>query len=181
MTGRIVIRSSQIMPQNRQLSPPAGTLTPAELPARTRKKSLSNVGEVAGGTAANCVVVSCCCPCVLMECLILAFYKVPASICRRMWRKKRQKLLMKKKKKRVLVEAKEGGSSVGEAHNKNYVDEVSDFDWKDFEMIKVSTDGSAVELDKQMWDRFNNTGFWRSPSQRYDDDQVVCQVCDHDQ
>ncbi|XP_056687265.1 uncharacterized protein [Spinacia oleracea] len=162
MTGKIVIRSSEMTQ-----TPPSGTLPPPETPVRTRKKSLSNVGEVAGGTAANCVVVSCCCPCVLMEFFILAVYKVPASVCRRVWRKKRQKVLMKKKK-RFLEEAKEVGcSSVGEAHNKSYVDELSDVDWKALEMIKVSTDGSAVELDRQMWDQFSNMGFWRSPSQRH--------------
>lgn len=161
-----MIQSSQ-MAQNRRLTPTADILTPAETPVRTRRKTLSNVGEVAGGTAANCVVVSCCCPCVLVEFFILAVYKVPASLFRRVWRKKRQKLLMKRRK-RLLEDAKEGGSSVGEAHSKGYVDEVSDVDWKEFEMIKISTDGSAVELDRQMWDRFTNTGFWRSASQRHD-------------
>lgn len=162
------------MALNRRKSP--GTLTPAENPARNMRKSCSNVGEVAGGTAANCVVVSCCCPCVLMECLILAVYRVPTILCRRILRRKKQKIMMMNEKtmknnnkKEVVEYAKEGGSSVGEVYNKGYVDEVSDVDLKELEMIKVSIDGSAVELDKQMWDRFHNTGFWRSPSQRYDE------------
>lgn len=163
------------MPLNAQQSPIAGNPTPANSPAKVRRKSSSNVGELAGGTAANCVVVSCCCPCVVFECLILAVYKVPANLCRRMVKKKRQKGVLKKKK-RLLEEAKEGeSSSVGEAYGNEtgYVDEVSDVDWKEVEMIKVSVDGSALELDKQMWDRFNNTGFWRSPSQRFDDDDAA--------
>lgn len=149
------------MDLTRRKSPATQTPTPP----KSMKKSLSNVGEVAGGTAANCAVVTCCCPCVMFECILLIVYKVPASIFRRIWRKKRQKRLIKKKVG-FLKEEESGCSSVGEVYDKRYVDEVSDVDLKEFEMIKVSIDGSAVELDKKMWDRFHNTGFWRSPSQR---------------
>lgn len=166
MPGQIVIRSSQMGPGQIATPPP---------PPPRRKKSLSNVGELAGGTAANCFVVSCCCPCVVVEFLILAVYKLPVSVLRRLWKKKGQKLLLKRKRnnnnKGLLEEGELSSVSGVHVHGNNndvgYVDEVSDFDWKEFEMIKVSVDGSAVELDKQMWDRFNTTGFWRSPSQRY--------------
>lgn len=46
----------------------------------------------------------------------------------------------------------------------------SEADVKDFEMVKVSVDGSGLEvvnLDKEMWDQFQNSGFWRSPSMRH--------------
>ncbi|GAB4859889.1 hypothetical protein Ancab_011370, partial [Ancistrocladus abbreviatus] len=41
-------------------------------------------------------------------------------------------------------------------------------DFKEFEMIKVSIDGSAevIELDREMWEQFHGAGFGRSPSQR---------------
>lgn len=172
MTGHIVIRSSPVNLTRRQPLL-AGTLTPPGTPSPpmgTMHKSSSNVGEVAGGTAAGCVVVCCCCPCVLVEFLVLAVYKVPAAICRRMLRKRRQKMI--KKRKGLLQQAAaeslpDGG--VGDFHHPSYSDELSDVDFKEFETVKVSIDGSAeaVELDKQMWDQFNSTGFWRSPSQRH--------------
>uniref|UniRef100_A0A803LXK1 Uncharacterized protein n=1 Tax=Chenopodium quinoa TaxID=63459 RepID=A0A803LXK1_CHEQI len=29
-------------------------------------------------------------------------------------------------------------------------------------MIKVSVDGSTVELERKMWEQFHDTGFWRN-------------------
>uniref|UniRef100_A0A7C9ASR6 Uncharacterized protein n=2 Tax=Opuntia streptacantha TaxID=393608 RepID=A0A7C9ASR6_OPUST len=171
MAGHIVIRSSPVDLTRRQpliagtLTPPGTPLPP---PPRTMHKSSSNVGEVAGGTAAGCFVVCCCCPCVLVEFVLLAVYKVPATICRRILRKRRRKMI--KKKKGLLQQAAEiSPNGRGGFHHPSYSDELSDVDFREFETVKVSIDGSAeaVELDKQMWDQFNSTGFWRSPSQRH--------------
>ncbi|XP_021721032.1 uncharacterized protein LOC110688571 [Chenopodium quinoa] len=132
------------------------------------KKSSSNVGEVAGVTTANCVAVCCCCPCILVEFIIMVVYKVPVNLCRRMLRRRRKMMKRKKMKKGLLEEAKEVGSGVSEVYYKTgFVDEFSDVYKKEFEMIKVSVDGSTVELERKMWEQFHDTGFWRSSSQRF--------------
>ncbi|KAK9734645.1 hypothetical protein RND81_04G154300 [Saponaria officinalis] len=145
MTNQITVKSS-----------PAAT-TRCRHRRQTTTPAKSNVGEVAGETTAGICVVCCCCPCVLFECLILAVYKVPANVVRRT-------RLMIKKKNNKLRGAHPSQQVVGST------DELSDDDWLEFEKIQVSIDGSAdaVELDKQMWDRFKDAGFWRTPSQRFD-------------
>ncbi|KAJ8565209.1 hypothetical protein K7X08_007785 [Anisodus acutangulus] len=52
--------------------------------------------EVAGVTAAECTAVFCCCPCGLVNLLVLAVYKLPAGLCRKALRRKRRRRLMKK-------------------------------------------------------------------------------------
>ncbi|KNA15664.1 hypothetical protein SOVF_096130 [Spinacia oleracea] len=164
MTGQIVIKSSSAA-TNRRKPLLTKTLTPSQTPP---KKSSSNVGEVAGVTAANCFVVCCCCPCVLVEFVILAVYKVPVNLCRRVWRTRRRKIMMKKRRKNGILEgAKEGRSGGSEVYYKaGFVDELTDKHRKEFEMIKISVDGSTVELDQKMWEQFHDTGFWRSSSRR---------------
>ncbi|KAJ8570594.1 hypothetical protein K7X08_037566 [Anisodus acutangulus] len=46
--------------------------------------------EVAGGTTAECTAVACCCPCGIVNLLVLAVYKVPAGLCRKALRKNRR-------------------------------------------------------------------------------------------
>lgn len=179
MTGQIVIRSSPVALARRK-PVLAGTLTPARSPATTAtptpprrrsRKSSANVGEVAGGTAAGCLVVCCCCPCVLVEFLFLAVYKVPATVLRRIYRKKIAAKRMKKKGGGGIVKQAVEGSGVGETthHHCGNCDELTDVDLKEFEKVKVSIDGSAeaIELDRQMWAQFQNSGFGRSLSQRH--------------
>ncbi|KAK9727092.1 hypothetical protein RND81_05G257200 [Saponaria officinalis] len=142
-------------------------------PARSSKKPSPNVGEVAGGTAANIFVVCCCCPCGLAECLIMSIYKLPVNIVRRMWRKRCRKVTAKMSSKKKLIEqASVGGSSGGGGGGENrcvgYYDEKVDVEMEEFEnMKKVSVDGLEMELDRRMWDQFDNTGFWRTCSQRH--------------
>ncbi|KAL9228633.1 hypothetical protein vseg_004188 [Gypsophila vaccaria] len=150
--------------------PTSETLTPAMI----SKKSSPNVGEVAGGTAANIFVVCCCCPCGLAECLIMSMYKVPVNIVRRMWRKRcRRKLTAKRSSKKRFLEEEEGGDGGGGGGGEGggcvgYCDEKCDVEMEEFEkMKKVTVDGSEMELDRRMWDQFDNTGFWRTCSQRH--------------
>lgn len=77
-------------------------------------------------------------------------------------------MMMKRRKKRgLLEEAKEGGSGGIEVYYKaGYINELADVHRKEFEMIKVSVDGSTVDFDRKMWEQFHDTGFWRSSSQR---------------
>ncbi|KAK9727091.1 hypothetical protein RND81_05G257100 [Saponaria officinalis] len=172
MTGQIVLRSSSSSVMNRRIPLLAGTLqSPAKsTPTRNRKKSKSNIGEVAGKTTADICVICCCCPCVVVEFLILAV-KLPANVVRRMWKNRRQKELIKKNKTNE-------SSGVLHHHNhrhynqhhRKHVDESSEMNMKEYEMVKVSIDGAAeaaVELDNQMWERFRDAGFWRSPSRRH--------------
>ncbi|KAL2945537.1 DNA-directed RNA polymerase subunit beta [Bienertia sinuspersici] len=160
MTGQIVIRSS-VTATNRRQPLLKGSLTPSP------NKRSSNVGEVAGKTTANCFLVCCCCPCVVIEFVILAVYRVPASICRRIWRKRSSKMKIKRRKKiGFLEEIESGGSSEVYYKTGVWVDESRDFDQSMLEIIRVSFDDerSTVDLDMKMWDQFNSAGFWRSSS-----------------
>lgn len=162
MTGQIVIQSSPSLNNRRQ-------------PLLSRENSLK-VGELAGSAAAECAAVCCCCPCALMGCFVLTVYKVPFGICRRIWRNRISRKKNKKKNKEIaLLSCGEGGGGGGGGSSKvyclndnnAYISEI--INAKGFESVKVSIDGSAevVDLDREMWEQFRNTGFWRSPSQRY--------------
>lgn len=136
--------------------------------------------EVAGGTAAECAAVCCCCPCTVLDLLVTVVYRVPAGICRKAWNRtaKRHRCAPKKgllqrpsspeeshtrgELEAELKRAKEGakeeniataavaGASAGSGAGGggDGVPETGDFP------------------EKEMWDRFYGTGFWRSPSQR---------------
>ncbi|XP_043700118.1 uncharacterized protein LOC122650805 [Telopea speciosissima] len=110
--------------------------------------------EVAGETTAECAAVCCCFPFGILNLLVLAMYKLPAGLCRKALRK------MKKKEKQRL----KNGGLLMKRPNRFSVDlwplDNSDKDKDDLTVKKV------LELEKEMWDRFYGTGFWRSPSQR---------------
>lgn len=59
-------------------------------------------------------------------------------------------------------------SSGSALKNDNDYDVVSrEFKWGDeVEVSFEESDKEVEELEKEMWDRFYSTGFWRSPSQR---------------
>ncbi|XP_074267049.1 uncharacterized protein LOC141590349 [Silene latifolia] len=144
-------------------TPPSETLTP---PGKSKKPS-PNVGEVAGGTAANIFVVCCCCPCGLAECLILSVYKLPVNFVRRMWRNHRHRRRKLNSKKKLLDhgngDSREKMVEGGGAHG------LLGFNDEDEMKKKVSNDGAmlAEEFDRRMWDQFCDTGFWRTCSQRH--------------
>ncbi|XP_074266406.1 uncharacterized protein LOC141589673 [Silene latifolia] len=176
MSGQTVTRSTSTTSTNRRQPLIAVFAT-----TRSTSTSSTNVREVAGGTTGNVCLLCCCCPCVLLEFLVLAVYKVPMNVVRRMWKSQRRKTLTKKRKKKkvILEEAMEVNVTNQQQrhcqhqpgqHVVGYIDELSDVEFKEFEKVKVSIDGlaEAVELDKQMWDRFRDAGFWRSPSQKFD-------------
>ncbi|XP_021278823.1 uncharacterized protein LOC110412582 [Herrania umbratica] len=148
MTRQVLIRSPPLTRRQPFL------LSEDQKTARKGKK----FGEVAGGTAAECAAVCCCCPCTVMELLVLGLYKVPTGLCRKAWkRRKRQRLT--KKNQGLLGQSKAGPTREElEAELDRMVE-------------KVGQDGNdeskgAVDLEKEMWNRFYGTGFWRSPSQR---------------
>lgn len=119
--------------------------------------SKARLAEVAGGTAAECAVVCCCCPCGIVNLIILAVYKLPAGICRRALRKKRRQ---RQTKKGVLPQHRcSCGCDETELQiNRVVSDELS--------VKSEVSEKEIIELEKEMWNRFYGTGFWRSPSQR---------------
>ncbi|KAJ7948119.1 Pollen preferential protein [Quillaja saponaria] len=70
---------------------------PVPIPRERRR-----VGEMAGGTAAECAAICCCCPCTVMNLLVLAVYKVPAGLCRKAIRRKKRQRIAKKRSKSLL-------------------------------------------------------------------------------
>ncbi|XP_049409738.1 uncharacterized protein LOC125872960 [Solanum stenotomum] len=123
------------------------------------------IGEVAGGTAAECAMVCCCCPCTVMHLLVLAVYKVPTGLCRNIWRKKKQERLLRKKKK-------EEDSWKSMKNNKNVYLGAYDEDDGDREKFDGEDDDGvreAADFETEMWDRFYGAGFWRTLSQREED------------
>ncbi|KAG6631975.1 uncharacterized protein LOC122292917 [Carya illinoinensis] len=122
-------------------------------------KERRRVGEVAGGTAAECAAICCCFPCTVMNLLILAVYKVPTGLCRKAWRKKKLQHLKKKKTVGLLANS-------GSNHEEGKLELALEM-----EVMKggsrIGMDNSdVVNLEKEMWERFSRGGFWRSPSER---------------
>ncbi|KAK4339187.1 hypothetical protein RND71_040649 [Anisodus tanguticus] len=128
------------------------TTTPTAI---TPRKS---AGEVAGRTAAECATVCCCFPCTMMHFLILAVYKVPTGLCRKMWRKNKQKKrLLNNKTKNECKCGHDGGTGDGE--------ESVNIDACAGAGGKPVSAGSETE----MWGRFYGGGFWRNTSQKKED------------
>ncbi|XAR64810.1 hypothetical protein NMG60_11008657 [Bertholletia excelsa] len=127
-----------------------------------RRKGMK-VAEVAGGTTAECVAVVCCCPCTVVNLVVLTVYKLPAGICRKALLQHRRRRLMKK----GLLPQQSGGFDLSDVQ----VDSTTVEMWPASDKFTVETLGSdedVVRLEKEMWDRFYGSGFWRSPSQRMD-------------
>lgn len=123
-------------------------------------------GEIAGGTTAECAAICCCCPCALVNLLVLTIYKIPAGICRRALKRKQRKKLIKK----GLFPPRGRGYGCGSCddpelhiHSMARVeDSLREFDGE----RAVKKEEAMVRLEKEMWETFYGTGFWRSPSQR---------------
>ncbi|TYI80383.1 hypothetical protein E1A91_D05G083800v1 [Gossypium mustelinum] len=111
-------------------------------------KKEKKCGEVMGVTAAECTAVCCCCPCSIIELLVLAFYKIPARLCKKVLRWK------KRESTRFELEAEldhmMGKGEPCDCGVDNHDDSCA----------------RAVDFEQKMWDRFRGAGFWRSPSQR---------------
>lgn len=132
--------------------------SPAATPRPKRR-----VGEVAGGAAAECAAVFCCCPCSVMNLVILTVYKVPRGLCRKAWAKTVKKGRPKKKKKKKGLLPGPTGLAGGES-NTTMVTIGNDDATDDKKSDGAESDGAAFE--KEMWDRFYGAGFWRSPSHK---------------
>ncbi|GLT80255.1 hypothetical protein SLA2020_517060 [Shorea laevis] len=128
----------------------------------TRTSKSARFAEACGGTLAECTAVCCCCPCGIVELLLLAIYKVPAGLCRRALRYKRRQRLLKKGTMQPRHRRFQCGCDETELHVHPVVC------YEEFDIMSGSkeTEKAVVELEKEMWDTFCGAGFWRSPSQR---------------
>ncbi|KAM0978037.1 hypothetical protein ACFX2I_013973 [Malus domestica] len=137
--------------------------------------STARFAEVVGGTTADCAAVCCCCPWGLVNLLVLAIYKVPAGLCRRVLKKKRRQRLIKK----GLLQPRNRKCSCGFAGSElqfhpmglQCMAEINNRSQKVAD--DESCDKDVMQLEKEMWDRFYSTGFWRSPSQREPSSKVL--------
>ena len=151
MTRQVLIRSPPVTRRQPYLLPEDPK------PARKGKK----LGEVVGGTAAECAAVCCCCPCSVMELLVLSLFKVPTGLCKKAWKMRKRQRLMKKNP--GLLGPAKGGTTREELEA-----ELDRMVGKGVRGEDDQDDGctGAVEMENEMWDRFYGTGFWRSSSQR---------------
>ncbi|CAA0822551.1 Unknown protein [Striga hermonthica] len=137
------------------LQPPASVDRRQPLLGASGRGRKPRLGEVAGGTAAECAAVCCCCPCALLKLLVLGLYKLPAGICRRARRRKRRRRMLEAG---LLPPRGCGGGGGGGGVDFPAMDAGED----------VGTEGreAADELDREMMERFYSGGFWRSSSRR---------------
>ncbi|VVA97263.1 unnamed protein product [Arabis nemorensis] len=149
----------------------------------------STPAEFCGGTTASCAAVWCCCPCGLVNLLVLAIYKVPKGICRRALRNRRRKHLVKNGmlpplqtdgKTERMQRVFQNSEFAIHPLDSNDVSDDDDDDFLDLKYIGKSAaaglvtteeeidddDAAVLALEKEMWNRFYGAGFWRSPSQR---------------
>ncbi|RDX84687.1 hypothetical protein CR513_34223, partial [Mucuna pruriens] len=133
-----------------------------------REAGTTRLGEAVGGTAAVC----CCFSFGLANMLYLAMYKVPLSLCQ---------LALRKKRRRQLQGLKDGLVAPRRTCSCGCCDDIIGgggrvyplcCDDEDAAVLRsrssVEKDKEVVALEKEMWDRFYGSGFWRSPSQRDD-------------
>lgn len=152
----------------------------------------STPAEFCGGTTASCAAVWCCCPCGIVNLVVLAVYKVPRGICRRAIRSHRRKQLVKNgvlpplppsdgKGERMMQRVFQNSEFAIFPLDSNDVSEEEEDDFFDPKYFgrspavaaELTTDEETDEedeavlaLEKEMWNRFYGAGFWRSPSQR---------------
>lgn len=122
-------------------------------------------GEVAGGTAAECAAVCCCCPCALVDFLVLTVYKLPAGLCRKALKQKRRSRLMKKG---LLPQPSSRHCGCDDMELQIHpVAAISESMMAADKVLEsVQLDEDVMQLEKEMWERFYGAGFWRSPSQK---------------
>ncbi|KAK7284752.1 hypothetical protein RJT34_19505 [Clitoria ternatea] len=155
MSKTIVLRSAA--PSNRRQP---------LLQQQSSASAMTRVGEVVGSTAAECVAVCCCFPCGLANFLLLAIYKVPAGLCQRMLKNRRRRKMIKE----GLLKPTRSQCSCGCCDDVNgtriYPMCANDaYDIKRLCAPQPDND-DALALEKEMWDKFYSTGFWRSSSRR---------------
>ncbi|KAG2310113.1 hypothetical protein Bca52824_021670 [Brassica carinata] len=131
----------------------------------------STAAEFCGGTAADFAALCCCGPCSVVSLVVLAVYRIPRGLCRRAIRRMRRRRLAKKENGDSKLS--KVGSSKFAVHPVESKDDEEDLDKLAIELKEEGEekeegegeDEEAVALEKEMWNRFYNSGFWRSLSQ----------------
>ncbi|CAN1247648.1 hypothetical protein LINPERPRIM_LOCUS6420 [Linum perenne] len=127
---------------------------------RSRAIPPRRIREVAGGATAECVAVCCCFPCTLLNMLILAVYKLPARLCQKAKKKRKKNQHHHQQQQQMPRHDLLPGEGL---------------DWEAREALEKGRIGSVTgavaedeveehNLEKEMLERFQGTGFWRSPS-----------------
>ncbi|XP_071728838.1 uncharacterized protein [Rutidosis leptorrhynchoides] len=119
----------------------------------------NRMAEVAGHTTAEVAAVCCCLPCALVDFMVLTMYKVPAGLCRNAVRRSRGR--------RISIN-RHGGSgsgsefSIGEDELSMHPAVIAAAE----RFMVPEKDKDVVALENEMWEKFSERGFWRSPSQK---------------
>ncbi|KAL2900864.1 Phosphoenolpyruvate carboxykinase [Bienertia sinuspersici] len=165
---KIILRPAESSTTHRRRQPLLHP-SPSSSSSSSSSSSHGRIAEVAGGTTAECAAVWCCCPCTLVNLLVLVVYKVPAGICKKALRIRRRKRMMKKG---LFPLPSYAASSRGsnECHcNGIQSEEVTMVVMggsRSSSDESVIMDKDLIQLEEHMWEHFYNTGFWRSHSQR---------------
>ncbi|KAK6944148.1 hypothetical protein RJ641_025250 [Dillenia turbinata] len=143
--------------------PSSGSIRSAAAPPSSTRR----LAEVAGGTVAECAAVCCCFPFALLHFLFLAVYKLPAGFCRKALRKRRRRKLIKK----GLLPPKRRKCECGCDETELQIHPIRSIgdllaSAEKSPTLSFQSDKAVIDLEKEMWERFYNTGFWRSSSQR---------------
>ncbi|CAN6465118.1 unnamed protein product [Victoria cruziana] len=115
--------------------------------------------EVAGGTTAECVAVCCCCPCGLVNLLVLAMVRLPLGLCRKALKKKKRRRISGKKRPGMLQERKREEPVLSQVHPEPPVPAAPVALPEQLPKTDVSM------MDDEAWVKLY-TGFWRNPSER---------------
>ncbi|RDX93423.1 hypothetical protein CR513_24322, partial [Mucuna pruriens] len=129
-------------------------------PPVVRCRERRHVGEMAGNATAECAAVCCCMPCAVMDMVVLAAYKVPAGLVKKAMHKRKCRLQQQQKKNKKNEGLFDHGPisihnlGLGPTFDDHLPNEAGE------DELEVS------RLEDEMWAQFNGTGFWRSDSQR---------------
>ncbi|PKA50899.1 hypothetical protein AXF42_Ash007554 [Apostasia shenzhenica] len=143
---------------------------------RGTSKQSARFAEVAGRTIAECAAICCCCPCGIVNLVILAVVRLPAGLCRRALRKRTLRRSSKKSSALIGSTSSSGSGTSGSSKTGSSIDE----NFPEFCRMGVvmvvgdpwparSPSTELIQLEKEVWSNFYGCGFWRSPSQREDD------------
>ncbi|KAK4757400.1 hypothetical protein SAY87_018701 [Trapa incisa] len=136
--------------------------TPASVYRWQRNSSVSStasLGELTGGTTAECAAIWCC-PCGIVNLLVLMTYKLPAGLCRRALKRKRRQRLIKQ----GLLNPK--GCRPLSRVDEMDVPPITLSDLLELKKPAQEVQKEVAQLEKEMWERFYGAGFWRSPSRK---------------
>ncbi|XP_057425886.1 uncharacterized protein LOC130719273 [Lotus japonicus] len=163
MSKKVVLRPTVSSTHRRQ---------PLLRQSKSSGRAVTQLGEAVGGAAAVC----CCCPFGLANLMYLAIYKVPASLCQRALKKTKQRrrrhhlptageeVVFPQTRRCTCACCDDFSARVYPACGS--LDDVAGMMGSGLE--EKEDNKELMELEKEMWDRFYSTGFWRSPSQRDD-------------